>query len=319
MNKYFCIIDKNIMKRQRNYWFSCFIILIEIVFFSNKIIAQQLNSKNYVVGYSKNLFRGFNINDARVAASLMEAAIIKEASRGGTTSSVVLEDPQQTIDLMKQKKIDFLSVTSFEYLQLRDKVNLHPYCAPIARDSVLNRLYLLVRVDSKINSIKDLKGKIISMSSDYDEEFKLSTLWLKVLFWREQINDIRKFISTIKTSDNPSIISSDVFFKKADACILLESEFEVLSELNPQLGKTLKILISSPKLITEIGLYTDNLKNDPDLKNIEKLTYNCHTLTNGKNLLRLLKITRLVPYKSEYLLNAEAIFKEYISYSKKNR
>lgn len=280
-------------------------------------VAQE--KRDYVIGYSKNLFRGFNINDARVAASLMEAALIKEASRGGKNNTLVIDDPYQLDEFIKNKKLDFLSLTTAEFLEIKDRINVYPYCIPIARDSIYNRIILLVRNDSNINSVADLKGKTISITSDYDENYKFTTLWMKVLFWKNQIKDIRKYIGSIKRSDNPSIIATDVFFKKSDACILLETEFEALKELNPQMGTKLKVLNSSNPLLTELGLYTENALINSDLKNILNITYKFHEFVNGKNLLRLLKVKKLVPYKPEYVFGAEILFQEFVRLKKNNK
>lgn len=276
----------------------------------------QNAGKNFIVGYSKNVFRGFNVNDARVAASLIENAVIKEGVRKASNFSVTINDPSDVVNLVKQNKLDFVSLTSAEYLSIRDKTKIYPYVAPIARDNILNRLLLLVRKDSNIKSVSDLKNKKISSSSDIDENYKLPTIWLKVLLGQNKITNIKGFVSAIKVKDNPSLIVSDVFFKNSDACIIFESEFETLKELNPQLGNNLKILFASEPLLTEVGCYTENSKSDPDLNIVIKTTYELHTSSNGRNLLKLLKIKQLLPYKEEYLHNVEKLYRDFIRLSR---
>ena len=287
------------------------------IFRNDFYIAQQTDTKNIIVGYSKNIFRGFNVNDAKVAASLIENAISRENRRKTVRTSIVVNNVDDVIELVKTNKLDFVSLTSIEYLAVKDRTKIYPYCAPIARDNIMNRVLLIVRNDSNIKLIDDLKGKSISTSSFYDEEYKLPTMWMKTIFWRSKIKDINKFIGSLKVRDNPSIIISDVFFKTTDACIIYESEFETLKELNPQLGKQLKVLLSSEPLLTEVGCYTENSKDDPDMNFVLETTYNLHKNTHGKNLLKLLKIKKLLPYKTELIKNADTLYREFVLLKKK--
>lgn len=293
-----------------------FFVFTSILSSINQTSGKQKSGKDFIVGYSKNLFRGFNVNDARVAASIIENAVIKEGVRKASNSSVTINDPSEVIDLIKQNKLDFVSLTSAEYLSIRDKTKLHPYVAPIARDNVLNRLLLLVRKDSEIKSVIDLKNKKISSSSYIDENYKLPTIWLKVLLGENKITKFSGFLSEIRVKDNPSIIVSDVFFKNSDACVIFESDFETLNELNPQLGNNLQILLASEPLLTEVGCYTDNSKSDPDLNIVMKTTYDLHKSSNGRNLLKILKIKQLLPYKDEYLQNVEKLYSDFLRFNK---
>ncbi len=298
------------------YTIASFMFLFSIIE-NEPISAQQANTKNIIVGYSKNIFRGFNVNDAKVAASLIENTISRESRRKTVSTSVVVSSADEVVDLIKTNKLNYVSLTSIEYLAVKDRAKIYPYCAPIARDAIMNRVLLIVRNDSNIKSVEDLKGKSISTSSFYDEEFKLPTMWMKTIFWRSKIKDINKFIGSFKVRDNPSIIVSDVFFKTTDACIVFESEFETLKELNPQLGKQLKVLLSSEPLLTEVGCYTENSKNDPDLDFILETTYNLHNNVHGKNLLKLLKIKRLQPYTPELIKNVDILYREFVLLKKK--
>jgi len=271
----------------------------------------QNKDKEIIIGYSKNLFVGFNINDAKVAASLMGDALLKESPHKTTSISIVINSMDEVVELVKSNKLDYVSMTAIEFISARNRTKIYPYCVPVNRDNVLNRLLLLVRKNSGIKSVVDLKNKMISSFSSLDEEYKVQTLWLKTLFWNNKIKNVNRFLSSLRVRENPQVIISDVFFKNSDACVIFESEFETLKELNPQLEKDLMILSYSEPLLTEIGCYTENSKNDPDLDYNIKTTYELSRSTHGRNLLKLLKIKQLLPYKDEYLKNTEKLFQEY--------
>jgi ABC-type phosphate/phosphonate transport system substrate-binding protein len=295
------------------YRFAQITLIIGIMIFTyrEKLFTQNKDN-GIIIGYSKNLFVGFNINDAKVAASLMGDALMKEGSRKASNVSIVINNMDEVAELVKSDKLDYVSMTSIEYISIKDRTKIYPYCVPVTRDNILNRVLLLVREDSNIKSINDMKNKVISSSSYLDEEFKVQTLWLKTLFWNNKVKNINRFISNIRIHENPQVIVYDVFFKNSDACVVFESEYETLKELNPQIGKTLKVFAYSDPLLTQLGCYTENSKRDPDLDYNIKTTYELSKSTNGKNLLKLLKIKQLLPYKEEYLDKTEKLYQEYI-------
>jgi len=272
---------------------------------SAQFVIHAQAKKVYYIGYSNSLFRGFNINDARAAASIMENALIKQGSKFYKNEAVNVDKPEDILRLVRDNRLDFISLTSIEYLYIKDRIKIYPYVAPVAKDNVLNKLILVVRKDSKINSVNDLNGKAISIASDYTENFKLPTMWLKLLLWSNKIKDGKKFIGELKVKDNPSLIANDVFFKTSDACIIYESEFETLKELNPQIEKLLTVIISSDPYISDIGCYTENSKNSTDLEEIKNTTFTLHQNPTGKNLLKLLKVKYLLPYEDKYLNTIE--------------
>ena len=305
-------------KIKKHVLYKCLVIfLLQLFFFTiftSNLYPQKKNV--YYIGYSSNLFRGFNIYDARAAASILENAIVKQGAKFYKTEAVKIDDPNDISHLIMMKKLDFISMTSIEYLEIRGDGYLYPFVAPVAKDSVLNRLLLLVNQDSNISSIKDLRGKSISTSSEYYENYKLPTIWLKYLLWKNKIKDGGNFLGNLKVSSNPSLIANEVFFKTTDACIIYESEFETLKELNPQIGEKLVVMETSIPYITDVGCYTINCKNSSQLKDILEVTYSLNSNLYGKSLLRMLKVKQLVPYKKTYMYNVEQLYQEYNNYLK---
>jgi len=53
--------------------------------------TEKGNRRNCIIGYSNNLFRGFNVNDAKVAASLMQVAITKDNRLKLSSNTIVIK------------------------------------------------------------------------------------------------------------------------------------------------------------------------------------------------------------------------------------
>ena len=85
-----------------------------------------------------------------------------------------------------------------------------------------------------------------------------------------------------------------VFFGQADACVVDASSFQVMCELNPQIGKILEVeRHSQPYLETVICIHDRFERNRETL--IEGLR-GLHEEANGRQILLVFKIARLVPF-----------------------
>ena len=103
--------------------------------------------------------------------------------------------------------------------------------------------------------------------------------------------------------------------------VVSEKEFNIAKELNPQIGKQLKIIGSSKPILYSVVCYSERLKEHKNLTTAEIVDSFCtmHKNTLGRNLLQIFRITQFVPYKDEYMQNTEELFKEFLEISKKRK
>ena len=65
----------------------------------------------------------------------------------------------------------------------------------------------------------------------------------------------QKVLGTLTSSENPSKPILEVFFHGADACLVTSNAFVLACELNPQLGKQLKVLAISPAVVPTLFFF----------------------------------------------------------------
>ena len=101
-----------------------------------------------------------------------------------------------------------------------------------------------------------------------------------------------------------------IFFKKADVCLVGYNAFKTMVELNPQIGKELKILQMSPPLIKGITCIRKSFYKwaKPDV--IHVLSSLPETAA-GRQVLTLFGQSRVVPFKEKDILSIQELVKRH--------
>ena len=306
--------------------FNFFVIFVFLVvkdcFPQNSNNSKGTVKDTVLSGVSTHIFTTVNIEDAKAALNLLLSEMINSWGRPDVTSS-----PKTYENIEKIKKdininrLDIIAMTTSEYFILRDQTRLPPFLAYKSDNITVEKILLVTRTDSKINSVKDLKKKKVTVFSYLDDEFNLPTLWYKTIVLKNNENYKNDYAPFLDEVNKSSRAISDVFFKKSDAVVVSESEFNISKELNPQIGNQLKIIDSSKPLLYGIICYTDRLKTHKNIEMEEIISNFCsmHKSKIGKHFLQMFKITQFIPYKEEYLTNTEELYKEFLELSKRKK
>lgn len=303
-------------------------ILFMGILISNNIKAKSVgvlqsdNSGNkFIVGYSPSVFRNTNLSDAKAASKILLQTILKHANSNLKSENVIIHDLIQNTDDINRKELNVVTMTGIEYLAVRNKVSLYPLAIPVVGDSCLEKLVLLVRNDSGINSVADLRNKTIGVESVVvEDKLNILKVWLNVLFKESKIEFNKDRLSAEIRGNSPSRIITSLFFKKYDAAVVLENEFKIVTELNPQVGKQLTVLRESKPMLLAISFYTEKQKKAEDHELLTSAILKLHETAAGKNFTKLFRMKKFVPFKNDYMNNVTELYNEYMSAGKvKNR
>ncbi len=315
------------MEPRRNFYLK--ISLLLIFFLHAASFAQKnrstgnLEKDTIIAGFSAHIFTQANLGDAKAALGVIMNEIISGYWKRGEI--LTIPKTYNSINEIKKEieanKLEMITLTSAEYLILKDQVKITPLLTYKWGSIVQDKILLLARQESGIKSVKDLNKKKVSIFSFVTDEFSIPTLWYRTMVLSSNENYKKDYGPFIEQHVKSSQAIMDAFFKKTSAVIVSEKEFNIAKELNPQLGKQFKVIANSKPILYSAICYTEKLKEHKNIDIKELIDSFCtvHNKRLGKHFLQIFKVSQFIPFKDEYMNNTEELYKEFIAVSKRKK
>jgi ABC-type phosphate/phosphonate transport system substrate-binding protein len=267
----------------------------------------DVNLPSLRIGLSSMVMEPETSTDDALAATRLWAAKIG-GSAWKNADSLVVPDMDKAEDLLTRGSIELVALSTSEYLQYTRKFSAQPSMAYMTNGDTSVEYVLLVRKDTKIESAKDLDGKRVAMNNR--GRHSLAPLWLDTYLIKNRLpgKDIsileRKIVNKVSQAILP------VFFNQMDAAIVIRSAFDTAATLNPQVGKQLKVLASSPPLVPTIVCMRDSLSPSQRQSIIDK-ALKLHESAEGLQTFTMFKIDRIVLWQKIYEANVRQLLEDF--------
>lgn len=200
-----------------------------------------------IVAISVETLAGANLSDARAAYRVWLQEVTREnGSRTAETVPDIFIPSDEIIRDIRQNVIDGYGVTALEFAKVAeltdpDSLVLQDYLA----DGL--EYVLIVHEESRIRSVADLHGA--SLVSHLHRDMVLEQPWLATMLAENNLPAPMTFLSSRKVSTSLTQVVLPIFFRRADVACLDRRHWETALELNPQLGRDLRVLAISPRVI----------------------------------------------------------------------
>ncbi len=271
----------------------------------NKLTPKE--KPTLVVGYSRKLFINVDINDARAATKAWAEMIIKKTAKFEKSDTVILDDVSSIEKLVTAKGVDLIVMRPEEFIVIGNKTSIVPIFVPDFGKYFYSQYVLLVRSDRGIVKLSELRHKKLIRESGQSGD--IPSLWLDTFLMRQGLGEAKDFFTGNKGVSKAAQAILPVFFKQVDVALAERNSFDVMVELNPQLGKELKVLATSQNFLGAVLClrkeFFEMYKED-----IEDALDSLHKDPQGKQILMLFRANKLVPFKYEYLNSMDALLKE---------
>ena len=255
---------------------------------------------------------GTNLNDARAAYQIWINEIIRESGRPfARTVPGIFISSDEIVGGIRQGKIECFGVTALEFAKVSrlvysDEVVLQDYLA----DGI--EYVLLVRSDSHVQNVADLKGR--QLLSHLHRDMVLAPAWLTVLLAANKLGLPDSFWRTDSTHEKVNEVILPVFFRSADAACVSRRNWETAVELNPQLGHDLKILAVSPKVIPMVIGFRNNCDAEARARVIDSMLQ-ISTTKVGRQIMALYGTQTFVGRPSSVLQGTLEMVRQYVRIS----
>lgn len=227
-------------------------------------------NSEYVIGLTTQGIRNASVEEIELGFNY-QLAKLTEAKPYGMKIKVYPTVNQLSEAIHHQKIIGYFGPPLF-FFQNKDTFDTDSIFTPVLSGKVMQRYLLLVRKDNALDKFEMLKNKSLS----YCETDEVGIFYLKKLIKEKKLGQFDTFFSKFMIKKNPSLAISAVFFKETQATIVLESDFMVATELNPQLKTQLVTLEVSPEYITNMLAIRKNIEGP-----LTKSEYEANVLSLG--------------------------------------
>jgi len=256
----------------------------------------------FTVGITRTAFRNINPNDAAAAYTVVLETIGRRHGRQFKATTQIFDDPGAFEATIRGGSLHISVVGAWDYLSMHIDDVAKPSFVVAENGQVGRRYLVLTRRDSGLNALPDLRGKSI-VKLDY-AAVGAALHWLDTLLAAGRLGPQERFFGNVEVVGKPSAAVLPVFFGKKSACVVDESSFKIMKELNPQVGLALQVVAISEKFadvlicVREHGWPSDALRAET-IQALADLPRD----PGGRQILTLFKIDQLVPFRDEYLDN----------------
>ncbi|RQW87379.1 MAG: hypothetical protein EHM79_07920 [Geobacter sp.] len=259
------------------------------------------------LGYTGNAYQDTTNQDIKAAVSILIQKVAWKYF--GKSEAKYYDSVSEMASALKSGKVRVLCGPPEDFMEMRKHVPVDPILISASSSGHETELLLLVRKDSDIRSLADLKRKTLVMP--YRNPINsMFHIWIETLLMRDGHKSIETYFSVVKNTRTTSRGIMPVFFRQADACVVTRHIFDLAAEMNPQIGRELVPIAKMSKLSQGI-ISVDRRLPDEVRDKIRQAFLTLHDSPDGKQLLLLFQVNKLIPFRPEYLTATEALFAEH--------
>jgi len=218
--------------------------IISILLITNLYSQNELDDR-YSFGVSINNFNSSNQNRMkRLTLNLLDNI---NNNYKKEINMVFYENEEELLKDFKEKKnINGIVIFSNFYLQNKEllrEISKNPFIYKSSKTEN-SQFYLVANKKSNIKSIDDIVNKTF-IHSIHEKNY---SVWLDYISLKKFNKSYLKIVSKELLSEKTSTSLLDVYFGKADFCVLSKDVYEDVVSLNPSIVNNLTIVEKSPEI-----------------------------------------------------------------------
>ena len=245
------------------------------------------------IGFSSMVMGDVNENDAMAALKIWAQSFARERGIVAESYPRIFRNVTEIDGALTDKAVDCICLSTMEYVELGTKLAGDTVVVGSTSGSIMESYVLLVHSDSGIQSLENLRGHAIGMV--HNARTCLAPVWLDTLLAREALGSAADFFEKILPGSKTAKAVLPVFFRQVDACLVTRNGFEIMRELNPQMGQYLKVLAQSPPLVPVVFCFRSDYAS-PVRKQIMAELSRWHLNPAGRQILMLFQSDSLEKY-----------------------
>lgn len=260
-------------------WHVCIWILSGFIFVSAQAEPYQFIVGSSALGLRENDKQTLNLGFKTVFNELLSTSDVK-------CNFQSFDSSEELAIAISKNQVNAFFGSPIEFLRSEPFLQSSPIASGVYGNQLKYKILLLVRKDSGISSLEQLQGKRLSTQKWVARD--MEGLYLETLLLEHKLPITQNFFSQIQNNETTNSALVDLFFKKVDAALVNESQYEVAAELNPQLRAQTQILEASEPYIIFVTAFTKGMP-EQKITDIKNSLFSVEKTSAGRNVLRLMK------------------------------
>jgi len=259
------------------------------------------------VGYEQSPLNKFSKKEMKIATDVLLQEILKDIPV--ELSLKLYETPEAIAEAVERGNLDLVYAYGLEFVEHFDLAKLEDGFTNSIDESKKMDLVVVVSADREIADWKALEGGGIV----YQQDDHIAEIYARTAIARAGGKAVR-----LLSESSRQRCLLQLFFGKADAAIVPYRSFELAVELNPQMGKRLKVLERTDLSMNTFGFFRRGF--DPESRDtILKIGLALHEMPRGKQLLTVYRTDRLIRCSLEDLEPIRKLLEAYRKLYKKEQ
>jgi ABC-type phosphate/phosphonate transport system substrate-binding protein len=203
------------------------------------------------VGFTVGMFAGVNVNDVKAAINVWAKTLLRTRGLELESDTQVyegVEDLQRAVD---GGRVSIVVMSLAQYHRL-NRPGFGEMFVGGRRDRFQEEVVLLVR-SGRFHRLAELKGHTLVVLEGTAHD--MARAWFETRLFDEGLPAMTRHFGTVATAPKPAKAVLPVYFGQTDACLVDRNAYDVMVELNPQLGRELTILAESPPMVHAVMLF----------------------------------------------------------------
>lgn len=264
------------------------------------LFSAHLYSAHINVAIGNSVFDESTKLDAKVSMQIWIQSILEDTEH--TASFTFYDTPLKMVKAFNLGKIDMVLAKPFDFVKYFDKSEIKQGFSVSMKNKIEDDFVIVTRQNQSLEDIYTAKP-IIALP----ENEEISKILVKYMFLKKGKKQKINFLET--TKHNTALLK--LFFKKADAAVVSKKAFDFANELNPQIGKKLKIVYQSNISSETFSYFRKDFDKDAHEKILE-LAINLKKTNKTKQILMILKTENIIKNNIEDLKPIEELYHNYI-------
>ncbi|MBN2161482.1 MAG: PhnD/SsuA/transferrin family substrate-binding protein [Pontiellaceae bacterium] len=257
--------------------------------------------------FSEDIFTGASLTDVQAATKVWIDRLGQEAGICSAGDIIMCSSPDEWRAAAERKEFTMAVISAVDYLALEEEGVLEPRFVFDYQAGVGSELVLLAKKGSAVKSLNDLAGCPVLISVNYQQN--VPVLWLDELLAESGLPAPEIFLGELKQKEKSTSAVLPVFFGRMPACIVTRNSFELITELNPQVGQQMEVIATSPRYVMTLVC----MRSGYDSVFIDRLCESLQTLhkqPEANQLLLTFSVRRFCPFEAAHIATVRELFKQ---------